>query len=262
MRYLLSISFVLVTFLSFGQDIDQLKKCFPTKKARQFVYDAAGVLGTTATTLNNELQAFTDSTSNVIVVLVPETLCGYDKSTYTIEYGDQMGVGRADLDNGIVLMVLPKEISETGKGETFIAVGTGLQGAITDLGTGRIINHEMIPSFKQKDYKGGIYKAVQILKQLASGEISEDKYLEETNGSWIPFVIVLVMIIVFVIISRKNDDFEDYDKNGKRTTRRRPFIFVGPGGFGGGGGGFSGGGGGFGGFGGGGFSGGGAGGSW
>lgn len=247
---------------SYGQNIDNLKGCFPKKRDHVYIYDQAGVLTAgQKQSLQSRLTTFTDTSTNVLVVLIPTTLCGYDKATYTTEYGDQMGVGREDLDNGIVLMVLPKEISETGRGETDIRIGTGLQGAITDLGTKDIVEFEMIPHFKQRDYYTGISNAVDILTKLASGEISEDEYRQSKN-SWVPFLILGVIIVMFIIISRRNDDFEDYDKNGKRTTRRRPFIFMGPGGFSGGGGGFSGGGGGFGGFGGGGFSGGGAGGSW
>ena len=82
------------------------------------------------------------------------------------------------------------------------------------------------------------------------------------------------MVLIFVLIiylSQKygdggNDDWENYDRNGKHKNKRRssaiPWIFLAGsrGGFGGGS--FGAGGGSFGGFGGGGFSGGGAGGSW
>lgn len=260
MRIISVIISILIMGSVFGQSRDRLNTCFPKKTEHVYVYDLGDALSPSEESkLQANLKAFKDSTSNVLVVVVPTTLCDYDKSTYTIELGDSWGVGRGDLDNGIVLMVLPKEISETGNGETFIAVGTGLQGAITDLATGRVVDHEMIPKFKQQNYSGGIIAATEVLMKLATGEITEEKYLAETKKqlSWVTVVVILAVFIFFYIGS-KSDSQEDYGSNGKRRSRTGP-IFFGGGGFSGGGGGS---GGGFGGFGGGGFSGGGAGGSW
>jgi uncharacterized protein len=245
--------------IGFGQ-----AECYPKTKANQFVYDQGNVLSPSEEqATNRQLNEFTKRTSNVIVVLTVPDLCGTDKSQFAIEFGDQMGVGRKDLENGLVFLVKPK--MGTARGEVFIAVGTGLQGAITDAGTRRIIDYEIIPYFKKGSYIGGITAGTETLMRLAEGEISEADYLAEgkSGGTWV----MLVMLIIFILIiylSQKygdggNDDWENYDRNGKHRGGRRgggiPWIFIGGGGGSrGGGGGF--GGGGFGGFGGG------AGGSW
>lgn len=262
-KYLILIfSFFLFQINGFSQ-----KECFPKTKDNKFVYDVGNVLSPAEEqSLNNKLRAFTKRTSNALVILTVPDLCGTDKSQFAIEFGDQMGVGRKDLENGLVFLVKPKV--GTSRGQVFIAVGTGLQGAITDAGTRRIIDYEIIPYFKQGSYIGGINAGAETLMRLAEGEISEKDYLAkgEIEGMWIIIIMILIFILI-IYLSQKygdggNDDWENYDRHGKHRGRRRgnsiPWIIIGGGGSRGGG--F--GGGGFGGFGGGGFSGGGAGGSW
>ncbi len=249
--------------------------CHPKPKDFQLVYDQANLFSSSdERLLNEQLNSFTKQTSNVVVVLTTDDLCGYDKAEYTYSFGDKMGVGRADLDNGVVVMVKPKIQSE--RGEAFIAVGTGLQGAIPDILAGRIIQNEMIPAFKRNDYSGGIRKGCETIMALASGEISEAEYgasskKDHSGGNaFVAILVILGIIFLFGFIFRRSggngDDWENFGGGGKRTGRRSSggWIYIGGGsGWGGGsssGGGF--GGGGFGGFGGGGFDGGGAGGSW
>lgn len=262
MKHLILIfSFLLFQFNSFSQ-----KECFPKTKDNQFVYDMGNVLSASEErSLNFKLREFTKRTSNALVILTVPDLCGTDKSQFAIEFGDQMGVGRKDLENGLVFLVKPK--IGTARGEVFIAVGTGLQGAITDAGTRRIIDYEIIPFFKQGSYIGGINAGTETLMRLAEGEISEADYLAKGDPNvW--FIVIMILIFILIIyLSQKygdggNDDWENYDRHGKHRGRRGrngiPWVIIGGGGSRGGG--F--GGGGFGGFGGGGFSGGGAGGSW
>ncbi len=262
-----SILFLLLTFLSISIGFGQ-EKCFPEHTPGTFVYDVANVLSDSEEAiLQSKLASFTARSSNVMVVGIVPDLCGYDKSQYAIEYGDKLGVGRDDKDNGLVFLVKPK--TPGSRGEVFIAVGTGLQGAITDAGTRRIVDYEIIPYFKQNNYFGGINAGAKTLMRIAEGEISEAQYKEEKeSGNWFAFGFFVVIIILFILAQKYgkggDDDWENYDRNGKHRGGGSawPWIFMSGSGFGGrsSSGGF--GGGGFGGFGGGGFSGGGAGGSW
>ena len=262
-KILLLIGLFFSISLGFSQE-----DCFPAHKDGDFVYDAGNVLSDSEEAmLQNKLTAFTKRSSNVLVIVTTNDLCGYDKARYAIEYFEQKGVGRKDKDNGLVFLVKPK--TATSKGEIFIVTGEGLQGAITDAGTRRIIDYEIIPYFKQGSYIGGINAGAETLMRLAEGEISEADYMasSENNGMWFFLVILLIFIVLFILAQKygdgNNDDWENYDRHGKHRGGRRgggmPWIIIGGGGSRGGGG-F--GGGGFGGFGGGGTFGGGAGGSW
>lgn len=221
--------------------------------------------------LEKILVAFDDSTSNQIAVITVEDLEGYAPSEYATRIGIDWGVGSADFNNGIVILVKPKN---TSSGQVFIAIGYGLEGAIPDAYAKRIINNEMIPHFIENDYYRGVEAACGTLMQLASGEISATRTDGDGDPIWMLIVFLIAVFIIVIILIAANNDGSGNNSRGNRGNRNRsildgPIITIGNdfggwgkssgGSFGGfGGGGF----GGFGGFGGGSFGGGGAGGSW
>lgn len=207
--------------------------------------------------LEEMLVAFDDSTSNQITVVTVNDLEGYGASEYATMIGLSWGVGSEKSDNGIVVLVKPKNAG--GPGETAIQVGYGLEGAIPDAYAKRIIENVMIPCFREGDYFQGVYEACEQLKALASGEISEprdDGGEEAAAFILMAFIIFLIIIVIIAGRHRKGGSGP-----GGRTGSFRNIYFPGPGpGHGGSWGG--GGSGGFGGFGGGSFGGGGASGKW
>jgi uncharacterized protein len=249
------------------------QECFP-KKENKLVYDAANILNDgEESMLESMLVSFADSSSNQITVVIVPDLCGMDKSQFAIELGELWGVGQAKEDNGIVMLVKPKTVES--KGEIFIAVGRGLEGAIPDITTKQIIDNECIPSFKNEAYYKGIEAGAVVLMQLARGEYDSDAYAskhtkrKKKGGLGIALLGLLIVAFVFIAKAAQTKRYAQTNQIGfwaawallnaaSRSHRGYYNNFSsGRGGFGG----FSGGGG-FGGFGGGGFGGGGAGGSW
>ena len=231
----------------------------------RLVNDLAGLFTEIqAASLERVLVAFDDSTSNQIAVVTVEDLEGYEASEYATRIGLDWGVGSERFDNGIVILIKPKN---TTSGQVFIAVGYGLEGAVPDAYAKRIINSEMIPHFMETDYFGGVSDACEILMKLASGEISEIREDEDDHEALIALAIFLfiIMILILVIASQEGKGGNGKGGNGGRRIYTGPIITSGHnyGGWSSSRGSFGGGfGGGFGGFGGGSFGGGGAGGSW
>lgn len=232
----------------------------------RLVNDLAGLFSASeADELERVLVAFDDSTSNQITVVTVNDLEGYAPADFATRIGLEWGVGSADFNNGIVILVKPKT---TSSGQVFISIGYGLEGAIPDAYAKRIINNEMIPFFMENDYFSGVEAACETLMQLASGEISEPRDNEEDDilSIFIVFFITIIFIIIMVAAAN-NKGGNGNGGNRGRSILDGPVITIGND-FGGwgktSGGGFGGGsfGGGFGGFGGGSFGGGGAGGSW
>lgn len=219
--------------------------------------------------LESELVAFDDSTSNQIAVVSVASLDGMSSAEYATELHRKWGVG-GSRNNGIVILVKPKIRNEYG--DVFISVGYGLEGAIPDAYCKRIIENDMIPHFREGDYYGAVEAALEQLKALACGEISEPRYdsdngldmdKDDVIGMLIIAFMILIFIILLVIFAVKNGGGGNGNSGGSYRGGRTIFIPSSGRGFssgGSGGGGFSGGG--FGGFGGGMAGGGGAGGRW
>ena len=205
-------------------------------------------------------------TSNQICIVTLNDLGGYEPVQMAYTIGEKWGVGKSDKDNGVVILVKPK--TEDSKGEAFIAPGFGLEGAITDVSSYRIVEKEMIPRFKENDYLGGVWAGAQVVRDLAIGEYNEEDYAsEDGDDALLGLILFIVIMALFFYLASKSNGGNGNRNNRDTGTWGGPIIFTsgsdwGRGGSSWGGGGSFGGGGGWGGFGGGSFGGGGGGGSW
>lgn len=206
-------------------------------------------------TLEQKLVNFEIETSTQIVVIIVDDLGGYDANAYATEVGHKWGVGQGKFDNGVVILVKPT--GGEGERDAYIAVGYGLEGAITDITATEIVDNEMIPEFKNGNNYAGIDAAVAKVMEFAKGEITAPEYSKSHKGSgikWSWLFPLLIVVLVFIVKM----------KSGGGGTIGRGGFYGGSfgGGSWGGGSSFGGGGSSFGGFGGGGFGGGGGGGKW
>ena len=215
--------------------------------------------------LKRELQAFSDTTSNQIVVVTMKDLQGYQPFEVATKIGQEWGVGQSGFDNGVVILIKPK--TTQSRGQAFIAIGYGLEGAIPDATTKLIVEREMIPYFKQRQMFAGVESAIYAVKGLAVGEYNSDEYANRNTGSapWFPFMMFFIIFLFFILGRYRAAKSYSVGHNlpfwtalmlmnqSRGHSGHYGNFTSGGGGFGGGG---------FGGFGGGGFGGGGAGGSW
>jgi uncharacterized protein len=215
--------------------------------------------------LEQKLVRYNDTTSTQIVVVLISDLGMRPVADFAYAIGEKWGVGQKGQNNGAVILVKPKAAGS--RGQAFIATGYGLEGAIPDALAKRIVEQEMIPSFKQDDYYGGIDQAINTMMALASGEYTADDYTQpEIPAAWFIPIFVLLIAFFMIFLTRSSNHIGGKKSNlplwtalflaSQMSSRHSGSFkgFSGGSGFGGGGG--------FGGFGGGSFGGGGAGGSW
>lgn len=245
---------------------------FPPKpQPAVYVHDYAGWLSSgDKQALEMKLRRYWDSTSTQIVVMIQPDIGDYDKAGYAFELGNRWGIGRADKDNGIV-MLIKTEQPERG---IFIATGYGTEGALPDILAGRIIRETMSPYFRKSQYAEGINAGVDDIIRAMSGEYKRDPGEEISDASVLVILLIvfglliLFMVLMYRLAKKRNATW--YTHEGRRPPKRNHYDPWGRGGGGwwiggGGGGGGNDSGGGWGGggdFGGGSFGGGGAGGDW
>ena len=250
---------IFFTSISWGQFT------IPEKPQKQTsVYDYVNLLPAhQSRALEQKLIRYSDSTSTQIVVAIIGTTKGEDITYLGAQWGHKWGIGQSDEDNGVLILL--------ARDDRKIAINTGygVEGALTDFMSKRIIESVIIPEFKKGDYYGGLDKGTHAIFQVLNGEFTEDRSFGSDSG--FPFeklLPLIIFLIVLIILIRKGKN----NRGGRGGGRRRgPDIWDmiilsnmgrssgSSGGFGGGGfgsGGFGGG------FGGGGFGGGGASGGW
>lgn len=267
LKALFSGVFILFMLSISAQSVDD---CYPPKP-NKLVVDAGNILtDQEEKLLEQKLRTLNKETSNQVVIVTLDKLCAGDAAMTAYEIGHRWNVGQKEFDNGIVILV--KASGGPGDRHTFIATGYGLEGAIPDATAKLIVDREMIPHFKGKNYYAGLDKAVTVISELAKGEYDYKQYNDkEQSGGLMALLPILFFIAVwFFLIYRRtsiyarNNDLGFWAALALMNAASSRSHRGGFGGFSGGSGGFGGGGGGggFGGFGGGSFGGGGAGGSW
>jgi uncharacterized protein len=251
-----------LTFLytgSFAQD-------FPAKPST-LVNDYTGTLTEVQKQqLENKLVAFDDSSSTQIAIAIVKSVGQYDINDYALGLGRKWGVGGAKKNNGVMIVVA------LGDRKIAMQTGYGLEGALPDIITKRIIDNEIKPYFKEGDYYSGLDAGTTAIIKYTKGEYKNEnpkaKRSQKNAGSGI--FIIIIIIVVIIIIIRKGGGGGGSQVLGGRGSGSGFLTGMLLGGLmnsgrGSGsswGGGSSGGGGGFGGFGGGSFGGGGSSGSW
>lgn len=175
--------FILLAFVSlsaFAQSPYNQSGWLPTK-GDHFVYDFCGLLTPDQTdTLEFALRQFSDSTSNQIVLIITPSLGGRDAASFATEVGNSWGIGQNSLNNGVVIVIKPKDDTD---GETWIATGDGLEGVLPDIFCKRIVEEELIPHFRDDDYYGGICAALDVILPVCAGEYSYDEYQKDKESN-------------------------------------------------------------------------------
>ncbi len=238
-------------------------------KNQTSVYDRAEIMSERESKLlEQKLIRYSDTTSTQIVVITINSLQGNDIAIYATELAHKWGIGQADEDNGILLLVSKNDKKIT------IRTGYGIEHKLTDALSRRVIENVITPQFKQGDFYAGLDNGTTAIMQIMNGEYEGERKSSNKKSGNSVFLIVFIFFIIMIILSRKNR--RGGGKNGGRKSGGFSIMdaiilsSMGRGSFGGGGfggsssgGSFGGGSGGFGGgFGGGGFGGGGASGGW
>lgn len=201
--------------------------------------------------LEKALQQYSQQTSSQIAVVMLPTVGDMDIAQYAFELGDKWGIGRKQLNNGVLMLIAKNDR------KIFIATGQGLEGALPDAFLSQLIRQQITPYFKQNQYAQGIANGLSAIIAASQGEYEAYDSAQESRLVEALPLIIFALIVAFWLFKLLggNQVYISPSTHSRTSSRRNHNHF---GGFGGGG--FGGGSGG--GFGGGGFGGGGAGGSW
>ena len=209
-------------------------------------------------TLREKLLAYDKSTSNQIAIVLIPALKGNSIDDVALKIGRDWGVGQANNDNGVVILIAKDDRKMR------IEVGTGLEGAVTDYVSSSIIQNTLRPNFKEDNYYRGLTEAVDEIIKAAEGRYTAPEGYGKKKGikTWQMILAILIIWMIIGAIGRGGKGGGLVSRRGYRNWGGPIWWGSGWSGGGGGGGWSGGGGGGFGGFGGGSFGGGGSSGSW
>lgn len=138
-------------------------------KLQGYVNDYANMISPSAKTeLQKELRSFEETDSTQIVILTIPSLGGEVMEEFSIRVAEAWKIGQKGKDNGIIFIVAKQERKMR------IEVGRGLEGRLTDLMAGRIVDLVVKPRFKREDFDGGFVAGVSSLIDATRGEFKVD----------------------------------------------------------------------------------------
>ncbi len=116
--------------------------------------------------LEGRLRSWNEGSGNALAVLTVPDLGGRDLESYANQVARSWKLGTAGKNNGILLLVAAKEH------KIRIEVGDDLQGDLTDLVSGRIIDLIMVPEFRAGRPGAGIRRGAEAVMAAAGGDFS------------------------------------------------------------------------------------------
>ncbi len=129
------------------------------------VVDQTGTLSSSdIAALSQKLRDFEARKGSQVAVLIVPTTDPETIEQYSIRVADAWKVGRKKVDDGAILIVAKNDR------HLRIEVGYGLEGALTDITSRRIIDEVITPKFRTGDFSGGISDGVDRMISVIDGE--------------------------------------------------------------------------------------------
>lgn len=160
-----------------------------------YVNDYADMISpATEAKLDQALQAFDRTDSTQVAILTIPSLAGDALEDFSIRTVDKWGIGQKDKDNGVLLLVVKDDR------KIRIEVGRGLEGVLTDLLSGRIIDDVITPYFKAGRMDDGFAAGTAALIQATRGEFKADAQTRRTGRRQEPPPIITYLFIGALVI--------------------------------------------------------------
>jgi uncharacterized protein len=141
------------------------------------------------TRLEERLRVLEEETGAQVAVLTIPSLGGDPIEDFSLRVVETWKLGRAGVDDGVLILIARDDRRMR------IEVGYGLEGALTDAQSGRIIDRVMAPRFRQGDFEGGVEGAVEKVAAAIRGE--ELELPEKSPEQRIPSLATLAFFIIF-----------------------------------------------------------------
>ena len=144
--------------------------------------------------LEQTLQAFEARKGSQLAVLIVSTTASEAIEQYALRVAEQWKLGRKKVDDGAVLVIAKDDRALR------IEVGYGLEGALNDATSKRIISEIITPRFKQGDFYGGITAGVDRIIRVIDGEpLPEPKGKRAGDtpdmSQYIPIIFMLALVV-------------------------------------------------------------------
>jgi uncharacterized protein len=183
---------VLLALIPFWSSVASADVAIPALTAR-VTDETATLTAEQRASLEQTLQDFEAKKGSQISVLIVPTTRPETIEQYSMRVVEQWKLGRKHVDDGALLIVAKNDRALR------IEVGYGIEGALNDATSNRIINEMIVPRFRQGDFYAGVMAGVDSIMNVINGEPlpPPDKLAGRESGKvggYLPLFFVLTMV--------------------------------------------------------------------
>lgn len=159
------------------------------------VVDQTGTLtAEQSAALEQTLSALEARKGSQLAVLLIASTAPQAIEPYALRVAEQWKLGRRQVDDGAILVVAKDDRTLR------IEVGYGLEGALNDATSKRIISEVILPRFRQQDFYGGISAGVGQMIRVIDGEPLPAPSRQPAAGAgdigqYAPLVFILALVV-------------------------------------------------------------------
>lgn len=207
------ILFILSTILLTACEANDIQ--IPTAMEDVYIYDQAQVIDDSIEkSLNAMLIDLEEKTGIEFAIISIESLNGHTIEDYANATFNTLGIGKADEDNGILLLFSPSDT------KVRLEIGRGLEGTLTDSKCGRILDLHFVPYRDEDDYNSATEMTTKAILSIFMEEygitidgmdeavLTPDLTKKEIaiNIAIIILVVLLIFIYVWAMANSDNGD--------------------------------------------------------
>ena len=151
-------------------------------------------------TLEQTLQTLEARKGSQLAVLIVPTTAPETIEQYAVRVAERWKLGRKKVDDGAILVVAKNDRAVR------IEVGYGLEGALNDAISKRIISESITPRFTQGDFYGGVSAGIDQIIRVVDGESLPQRSEKPNDGvtsiqQLIPVIFILALVMGGVLRS-------------------------------------------------------------
>lgn len=234
-RYITGLVLIFLPLLAWGKIYSPKDVPDPKNDGQwEYVSNPDGILnGEDAAYLNKCARMLEEKTNAEMSVVAIQSIGEQDMFDFTYRLFQLWGVGKEGKNTGVlVCFVLDSH-------DIRIMTGQGIEGVLPDAVCKRIINEDMIPSFREEKYGEGLcLGALRIYEKCTSGDAPEEllnmksvtrRKVQQEEHSWFGSEMLFVFLVIIVLIGLSCIAFyrsRKCPKCGKHTltTRRETLV--------------------------------------
>lgn len=197
-RYLGILFMICSIFLLTGCTASQIP--IPLAEANVYVYDDDNLFDESfERQLNNMLIELEEKTGAEFAVVTVESLLGHTIEHYSITVATELGIGKKDEDNGVLLLMSKSD------NRVRLEIGEGLEGILNDSKCGRILDEFFVPHREEGDYLTATSLTIQAVINVIATDCGVtvngvDSTISTSEPSFVKGLILLLLLILLILL--------------------------------------------------------------